>query len=178
MTGDGAPTARGRKVRGAFVLHLLLALFWMALMGWTGANLLIGLAIGLVAIGAGVRVAGSAAYLRALAAAARLVGAFLLSLVHANLRLARDILRRRPRFAPALICVDARGLGPVSTLLLVDLVALTPGSVVVDIDRRGRRLFVHTLYAADEEAARRDARRFARLLRAIAGGEPEPEEAR
>lgn len=178
MSEREARAARRLRVQGAFALHLLLALFWMALMGWNGANLAVGLAIGLLALGAGSRIAGSGAYLRALAAAVRLVGTFLFALVHANLRLARDILRSEPRFAPAIIAVDVRDLGPVNALLLADLVSLTPGSITVDLDHRGHRLFVHTLYARDEQAAQRDARRFAGLLRTIAGGEPAPGEAR
>lgn len=56
-------------------------------------------------------------------------------------------------------------------MLLANLISLTPGTVTVDADDAGDALYVHTLYARDAEAVRRECRSFARLIRA-AGGDP------
>jgi multicomponent Na+:H+ antiporter subunit E len=159
------------------VLHLLLALLWMALMGWGGVQLVVGLVIGLVALAVSARLVGGATYLRALVAAVALIGVFVAVLVTANLQLARDILRRRPRFNPAILAFDLGTLGRLPTALLVSLVSLTPGTLVVDLAVSEKTLFVHTLYAQDEQKARREVERYMVLLRALSSAPGAREEA-
>ncbi len=157
---------------GFLALHLLLALLWAALWGFSGTLFAAGLLVGLLALGIGSRSLGSGVYLRSLAASALLLGYFVVDLVISNLELARDILRRRPRFAPAILGFDVSALGALHTVLLVSLISLTPGSVCVDLDAPERTLFVHTLYARDEREARGKVRRYIALLRAMAGAPP------
>lgn len=173
MTAPAAARRRGRTSPVSFLaLHLLLALLWTALLGWDGERFVAGLAVGLLALALGYRSIGSAVYLRSLAAVARLLGHFAYDLVASSLQMARDILRRRRRFAPAILAVDVSALGALHTALLVSLVSLTPGSLCVDLDASERVLFVHTLYGADERQARERVRIYIRLLRGMAGAPP------
>jgi multicomponent Na+:H+ antiporter subunit E len=161
---------------GFLALHLLLALLWTALLGWDEKHFAVGLFVGFFALALGYRSLGSGVYLRSLAAVVLLVGWFSVDLVASNLELARDVLRRRPRFAPAILGFDVSALGSLHTALLVSLISLTPGSVCIDLDASERILFVHTLYGGDEREARARVRRYTRLLRAMAGarGLPKP----
>ena len=96
-----------------------------------------------------------------------------------NLQLARDILRPHPPFQPGFLAYDASDLGPTETVLLANLVSLTPGTISVDLDDLGEMLYVHSLYAGDAEATRRGIRRLANLIHAALGeapGAPQPEE--
>jgi multicomponent Na+:H+ antiporter subunit E len=174
-------TTRGERelpVLGFFALHLLLTLLWMALMGWGGAQVLAGLAIGFLAISLSARLFGSAAYARSVWAVMLLIALFLFSLIKSNLQLARDILRRTPRFAPAILAFDISSLGLVHIGLLINLVSLTPGTLSIDIDGSGKILYVHTLYFQDQPKARGDIRRYSALLEVIAGAPSVPREPR
>jgi multicomponent Na+:H+ antiporter subunit E len=93
---------------------------------------------------------------------------FLVQLVTANLRLARDVLRRRPAFAPAFLRVNVSDLHPVQSALLAAMVSLTPGSLTVDVCDDGRTLIVHTVYAGDPERARQSIRALADMIARIA----------
>lgn len=173
----GQRDSRGGLVLGFLALHVFLALLWTWLVGPDGPRFAVGLVVGLLALAVGARSIGSAVYLRALAAAATLLGLFAADLVLSNLHLARDILRPRPRFVPAILAFDVGELDPLQTALLVSLVSLTPGSVCIDLDDAERTLFVHTLYAGDEREALRRIRRYAVLLRALEGAPPARREA-
>lgn len=161
---------------GFFALHLLLALLWSALMGWTFFQFGVGMLIGLIVLLISARAVGSVMYLRALGGTARLFGQFLLELVRANLHLARDILRHRQRFSPAILAFDVSALGCLNTSLLVSLVSLTPGSLCIDLDPTEDVLFVHTLYAHEERKAREHVQHYVEALRQISGREIPPVE--
>lgn len=160
-------------VLGLLTLHLLLALLWAALWGPSAGQLAVGFVVGLLAIAMSGRVIRSAAYLRSLGAAAALAGLFAISLVRASLQLARDLLRRQPPFAPAILALDIRGLGPAQTALLVSLVSLTPGTVTLDLSPGEDTLFFHTLYAHGMARMRQEVERYVRLLRRMAGAGPD-----
>ena len=100
-----------------------------------------------------------------------LLATFLVALVAANVRLARDVLRRRPHFTPAFLRVDLPALGRSGASLLASLVSLTPGSITVDLNEAGDQLYLHTVYAPDPEEARRSVLALARLVAQAAGTE-------
>ncbi|MGI5860539.1 MAG: Na+/H+ antiporter subunit E [Myxococcales bacterium] len=142
-------------------LNLMLAVVWMFLSdGGIGGLLVIVLARPFV---------GGYAYVRAVPGALWLLAVFTWELTRASLRLARDVLRVRPRFEPAFIRLDATDLSPLQTVLFAALVSLTPGSVAVDIEDSSDALYVHALYAQDVERARRSMRSFARLIQRASG---------
>jgi multicomponent Na+:H+ antiporter subunit E len=75
-----------------------------------------------------------------------LILSFLFSVLRANVQLAWDILWHRNRFSHAFFRVDCSTLTPWQTVLLGNLISLTPGSLTLDADEEGRTLYVHTLY--------------------------------
>lgn len=154
-----------------FALNLVLAIVWMLL---TDSLSIVGLTTGFVlgfgAIAFSRRALGGDVYVEGLVALGRLAGRFAHALVRANLQLARDVLRPRPRFAPAFVRIELEGLGRGRTVLVGLLMSLTPGSLTIATDPRGRALWIHTLYAHDREAVIREVRAFADLVRLATGG--------
>jgi multicomponent Na+:H+ antiporter subunit E len=151
-------------------LNLLLAIVWMLLRAdFSIGGLLGGFLVGFIAIGFGRVASGSSAYVRATCGLVMLSLGFLRELVISNLQLARDLLRPHPPFRPGFVRFPVADLRPPETVLLANLISLTPGTVTVDIREDGTELVVHSLYAGDPERMRRALRRLADLVRTAVG---------
>lgn len=152
--------------------NLALAIIWMLLTGnFSSANLVVGLVGGFLALAFGRSAVGSGRYVRAVGGVLQLALGFARALVGANLQLARDVLRPSLPFRPAFIAFDVRDLERTETVLLSNLVSLTPGTLSVDLDDEGHTLYLHTLYGGDPEATRREVRRLADLIHGALGHE-------
>lgn len=109
-------------------------------------------------------------------AALRLGWRFLVGMVVSGGQTAGLILRTRPgrgRATPAFICLHIAPLDPRAAALLGCLVALTPGSTVVDIDPARGELLLHVLdrdSAAAVAAGIHDD--YVPLLRTLFGAAP------
>lgn len=87
-------------------------------------------------------------------ATARLIGYFLRTLVVSNVALTRAVLSRDDRLCTGVVEVrmicDSDGL----LTILNHLIALTPGTTVIEVERDPPRLYVHVLQLTDIESAR------------------------
>lgn len=85
----------------------------------------------------------------------RYTGVFLVELLRANLTMLRYVYAPRIDIDPGLVKVKTRLKTPIGRLALANSIALTPGSLVVDIE--GDTLLVHWLdvQTADPEGATR-----------------------
>ena len=70
-------------------------------------------------------------------------GIFLVELARANINMMRYVYAPRIDIRPGIVRVKTRLKTPVGRLVLANSIALTPGSLVIDID--GDSLFVHWL---------------------------------
>lgn len=153
--------------------NLLLALAWAALSGeFSLGTLITGQVFGYVILLALVKggVLPSSPYVGKVHLAAGLAAFFLWELVYANLRLAIDVLTPRLRIRPGVVAVPLDATREPEILLLAALINLTPGSVALDVSPDRKVMYVHIMYVASPEAARRDIkngfeRRVLRLLR-------------
>ncbi|CAN5736901.1 Na+/H+ antiporter subunit E [soil metagenome] len=153
--------------------NLLLAIVWMFLTGnLSVGGFIVGFIVGFIGLAFSRHVLGSGNYIRGVAGIFRLLAVFLYELIVANLQLARDILRPVPPFKPGFISFDVRDLPPLETVLLANMISLTPGTVTVDSDDDGFTLYIHTVYAQDPEKIRQGIRNFANLIHGALGGEP------
>lgn len=158
-------------------LNLILALIWGLLAADLSlGTLAAGFLLGFAALALARPFLRSGPYLRAVVWSCALVFVFLYGLLGANLQLARDILRPRPRFRPGFFHFDAADLSATQRVLLANLISLTPGTLTVDADEERRSLYIHTLYSDEASSALRYCERFATLLLAIKGGAPTGEE--
>jgi multicomponent Na+:H+ antiporter subunit E len=159
-----------------FALNLMLALVWMFLTGtFEVGSFLVGFVIGFLGIAFGRQVLESDRYVSAAGGIVRLIAVFSYELIVANLQLARDILRPVPRFKPGFIAFDVRDLPPLETVLLANMISLTPGTVTVDSDDEGFTLYIHTVYAQNPDEIRAGCRKFADLIHGALGGTARPE---
>lgn len=85
----------------------------------------------------------------------RYTGIFFVEMVRANLNMLRYVYARRIDIDPGIVTIRTRLKTPIGRLALANSIALTPGSLVVDLE--GDTLTVHWLdvqTADPEEAAR------------------------
>ncbi len=95
-------------------------------------------------------------------------GVFVIELVRANLNMLRYVYSPRIDIAPGIVKIKTRLKSPVGRLALANSIALTPGSLVIDI--KGDTLFIHWLDVQTtdpEEATRRIAAPFEEHLEKV-----------
>jgi multicomponent Na+:H+ antiporter subunit E len=100
----------------------------------------------------------------------RYTGVFAVELVRANINMMRYVFARRIDISPGIVEIRTKLKTPVGRLALANSIALTPGSLVVDIDKD--RLFIHWLDVTTtdpDEAARQIAGPFEERLEKIFG---------
>lgn len=76
---------------------------------------------------------------------------FLKELIRANLKIAYDILTPHYFMQPAIIALPLKASSDLEISLLANMLTLTPGSLSVDVSEDRKELYVHLLYAADED---------------------------
>lgn len=83
-------------------------------------------------------------------------GVFLIELVRSNINMMRYVYAPRIEIKPGIVRIRTNLKTPVGRLALANSIALTPGSLVIDIE--GESIFVHLLdvKTTDTEAATRE----------------------
>jgi multicomponent Na+:H+ antiporter subunit E len=94
----------------------------------------------------------------------------MVELFTASVQLARDILAPEPRIVGGFFSFDAAALSPTKTVVLSNLLSLTPGTLTVDIDDDGDILYIHTVYADDLAKSRCGVELYADLIWSISPG--------
>jgi len=155
----------------AFLLNLLLALLWAAVVGSVDpAHLLTGFVVGYGVLWLARPVLGPTRYFGKLIEALRFVTFFVYELVLSNQRVAWDVLTPKAYRRPGVVAVPLDAESDVEITLLANLVTLTPGSLSLDIAPDRSCLYVHAMFVDDVEQLRRDVkegfeRRVLELLR-------------
>lgn len=146
-TGSGA----GVRGRGVPPLWLALTTIWVATAGTleiasvaTGAAAALAIALWVARASPVWGAVGFAP--RRLVATARYGLAFLRELVRSNISLMRQVYAPRLRVAPAVITAPVRLRSPMGRLMLTNSIALTPGTLVIDL--AGDAVRVHVIDAA------------------------------
>lgn len=130
------------------VWNLLLMLVWCALFGdFNVKNLAGGFLIGYVALMllASRGVVGSPRYLRRVRRIVSFLAFFLKELVLANIRVAREVMRPGTMSKPAIVAIPLREHTEVELTLLATLIAITPGTMCMDISTNRRTLYLHVM---------------------------------
>ena len=142
-----------------FLLNLLLALAWVALVGsFEPLNLLFGFLLGYVVLAFSERhlVSGSSRYARKSLLSLQLAGTFVVDMIKANLRVAATVLSPRPSLRPAVVAVPLDLRSESAITLFTNLITLTPGTLSLDISSDRRTSFVHVLWLEDAGVFRRE----------------------
>ncbi|MCX7607691.1 MAG: Na+/H+ antiporter subunit E [Anaerolineales bacterium] len=137
------------------LLNVLLALAWAALTGsFKPVDLIFGFVLGYLVLWL-VLHKNRPRYFRALPLAISLLFYFLTDVLRANLRIAATVLSPRMKLRPAVVAVPLILKSEAATILLANMITLTPGTLSLDVSTDHQILFVHTVWLDDVEAFRR-----------------------
>jgi multicomponent Na+:H+ antiporter subunit E len=151
--------------------NISLALVWALLTGvFSVTNLTIGFALGYATLWAVQRTAGPTSYFGKVRQALSFTVFYLGELVLANLRVAADVLSPRPHRHTRIVALPIEAHTHLEIWMLVNLISLTPGTLILDISTDRRVLYIHALHAETPESLQRDIkngleRRLLELLR-------------
>jgi multicomponent Na+:H+ antiporter subunit E len=155
------------RILGRIVL--LVALWLLAWGEVTVANVVSGAAVASALLVAfpPERRAGDGLQLRPLGVA-RLAGYVLVQLVTSNLVMTAAILRRHPSTRPGVLAHRLQRPSEEIVTLMTSVIALSPGTMTVDVDPDSTTIYVHFLFLRDVDAARAQLTRLERLaVRAV-----------
>lgn len=140
----------------AFLLNVLLALAWAALFDeFSALNLLVGFALGFLALGLMTARKRSGGYFTRLPKLLGFAGYFLWELVLSSLRVAYDVMTPRHHMRPGVIAIPLDVQSEVEIATLANLITLTPGTLSLDVSADRKVLYIHAMYLDDVEAFRR-----------------------
>jgi multicomponent Na+:H+ antiporter subunit E len=140
-----------------FLLNMLLALLWAAVVGSVDStHLLTGFVVGYLVLWIARPVLGRTRYFGKLFEALRFVTFFLYELVLSNLRVAWDVLTPKAYRRPGVVAVPLDAETDAEITLLANLVTLTPGSLSLDVSADRRCLYVHAMFVDEPEQLCRD----------------------
>jgi multicomponent Na+:H+ antiporter subunit E len=145
---------------------IALAAIWVLMWGSASpANVLSGLAIGalLVFVVPGLRGQGVGRSRFRPLAIARLVGYMLVTTVRSNAELTREVLSPSTRLRTAVVGVPLPGCSDEVITVISDLLALSPGTMPIELGTDPLVLYVHVLHRGDLEQVRRDLLRLTDL---------------
>lgn len=138
-----------------FFAHLLFTLLWASLLGaYDLLTLLSGFALGLGLFRLTLN-QPSLRYRKHVYGLLRFSLFYLKEILVSNLRIAVDLLRRRPKIQPGIVALDVGQLGPRAKVIVANLITMTPGTVSLDLSEDDRTVYVHCLYLQDPEGARK-----------------------
>ena len=96
-------------------------------------------------------------------AALRFIGFFLVKLIESNLVLAREIVTPRNRINTGVVDVPLRTESSLATLIVANVITLTPGTLVLEAEGSPPVLYVNVLHLHDLDRVRDDLLRIEEL---------------
>jgi multicomponent Na+:H+ antiporter subunit E len=155
----------------ALVINLVLTGLWVVVTADASAfNALIGFIVGFALLTWLWPERAGRAYFTKVPAAFGFAGYFLWQLTKSALQVAWEVITPHSRRRPGIVAVLLEPHTDLEFTVLMNLVTLTPGTVVVVFSPHERRMLVHAMFADDPEAVRHQIktgfeRRVLELLR-------------
>jgi len=139
-----------------FLWNVFLAVAWALAVGqFTLAHFAVGLAIGYAVLWFARPIFGDSTYLVKVPQGIRFFILYVLELIIANLRVARDVLTPNHRMRPGVIAIPLDAKTDAEITLLANLITLTPGSLALFLSPDRSVLYVHEMYLEPDAAATR-----------------------
>jgi len=136
-------------------VNLLLALIWTFLTGSLTANTLLeGFVIGYLVLWLAGPLYGPTTYFRKFRQVVSFALFFVKELIIATFRVARVVIAREPDICPGIVAVPLDVKSSVEITLLANLIALTPGTLTLDISDDRKVMYVHAMHIGDIEQFR------------------------
>jgi multicomponent Na+:H+ antiporter subunit E len=147
------------------ITNLFLALAWAAFLGsFSPENLLVGFALGYLVLFLSRRALPASKYFEKVYKAVGFILFFIWELIIASIKVAIDVLSPKHHMRPRVIAFEMDARTPAEIVLLSNLLTLTPGSLSLDVSSDHNVLFVHAIYAEDEEKAINGMRKLEKKL--------------
>ncbi|MFS1523962.1 Na+/H+ antiporter subunit E [Microbulbifer sp. 2304DJ12-6] len=142
-----------------FLLNLLLAISWAALTGnATLVNLSFGFLLGYLALRISPELPGGSIYFKRLQNFSRLCIFFLQELVLSSLRAAWEVFSPILKSRPIIVRIPLEIHERNQIFVLINLISLTPGTMVLDIAPDNSALIVHTMFVDNPDRFRQEIR--------------------
>lgn len=138
------------------LLHLVLALLWVALSGqWSLSGLALGwiLAYGVLWL---THPHGAGTYFARVPRILRAILVFLWEIVLANLRVTYHVLAPLERMRPGIVGVPLDIESDAAITMLANAITLTPGTLSLDVSSDRRTLYVHGMRVGDPVSFRQE----------------------
>lgn len=138
----------------SLIWNVLLALIWVAMTGFSAANLLVGFLIGFLILQLAPAAVDRGHYARKVVAAVKFAGFFLKELCISTLRISYDVLTPTHYMRPAIIRIPLDAKTDAEIAMLAVVVTLTPGTMALDVSTDRQSLYIHAMYVPDPNALR------------------------
>lgn len=154
-----------------FLLNLLLALVWTALLGRVGGpQFVLGFVVGYLLLWLARPMLGPTGYFEKLPRTVMFTLYLVWQLVKSNVRVAWDVLTPKAYRKPGIVGIPLAARSDAEITLLANLITLTPGTLSLDVSDDRGTLYVHAMFVDDPDALRREIkdgfeRRVLELLR-------------
>lgn len=137
-----------------FLLNLLLSLVWVALTGHLNySNFLFGFVMGFFILWMLTRASGAKEkdYFYRVPKIIFFFLHFFVDMIRANIEVAKEIITPELNMTPGVIAYEHNLKSDFEITMLTNLIALTPGTMVLKISEDKKILYIHGLYLKDRE---------------------------
>lgn len=155
----------------ALVINLILALVWASFIGEiTPSKLLAGFVFSYLLMWWLRRLVGRTTYFEKVPQLLSFILFFIRELVLSNLRVARDVISWKRNSRPGIVAIPLDIRTDFEITLLAGFLALTPGTIAMDVSHDRKTLYIHAMFVTDPDLIRQSIkqgleRRIMELLR-------------
>jgi multicomponent Na+:H+ antiporter subunit E len=133
-----------------FLLNIILALAWAALVGsFSPINLLAGFVFGYIALWFMQFVLSESRYFGKVWQVISFVLYFLWELLKSNLKMAYYVIAPLPKMKPGVIAIPLDITTDIQITLLANMITLTPGTLSLDVSTDRTVIYVHSVYVTN-----------------------------
>ena len=138
-----------------FLLNIFLAMIWTLLQGrLSTADVIVGFVLGYLIIGVSQRLLGSGNYSRKVVQVLSFMAYVGWDIFTASLALAWLTLQPKLKLSPAVIAIPLDVKTDFEIVVLANLIALSPGTLSLDVSNDKGTIFVHTISHDDPDVFR------------------------
>jgi multicomponent Na+:H+ antiporter subunit E len=142
------------------VLNLFLAITWVSLTGrMSGGGLVFGFLLGYFLLWWLRRLIGPTTYFEKVPRILSFLLFYAKEMLSANLRVAWDVISIRRHSRPGIVAVPLDLTTDLEITVLASLLALTPGTISLDVSSDRRVLYVHAMFVESADALRKTIKR-------------------
>ncbi len=136
-----------------FLLNILLTFVWVALTGQLDyANFVFGYTLGFFILWMVNRsVKANTEYFYRVPKIFAFILMFFYDLLKANFEVMKDVVTPNYNMKPGIIKYEMAAKTDFEITMLANMIALTPGTVVVDLSKNKKFMYIHVMYLSDKE---------------------------